>query len=262
VRAAQGDAATNFIDDPDPATTAAAVRERLQRTALVIFDKDGTLIEFDAMWGGWLIALAHRLEADTGRALDDQLYAAFGFDASTGRPTRGSRLSAMPMARLREVAVDVLVETGMTRAAALTAIERQWQAPDPVTLARPLAPLQELFRSLRGAGSKIGVATIDDRLPTERTLNALGIRELVDGVACADDGLAIKPAPDMVLALCRQLGVDPADSTVIGDSPSDLAMGRAAGAGFIIGVLTGVGSRAELAPIADVVVPSIASLLP
>jgi HAD superfamily hydrolase (TIGR01549 family) len=229
---------------------------------LVVFDKDGTLIEFDAMWGGWLIALAQRLEADTGRALDDQLFAAFGFDASTGRQTRGSRLSAMPMARLREIGVDVLAESGMTRAAALTAVERQWQAPDPVALARPLAPLQELFRSLRGAGSKVGVATIDDRVPTERTLDALGVRELVDGLACADDGLAVKPAPDMVLHLCRQLGVDPADSAVIGDSPSDLAMGRAAGAGFIVGVLTGVGSRGELAPIADVVVPSIASLLP
>jgi phosphoglycolate phosphatase len=214
------------------------------------------------MWGGWLIALARRLEADTGRGLEDRLFAEFGFDASTGRPTRGSRLSAMPMARLRDVALDVLAGSGMTRAAALAAIERQWQAPDPIALARPLAPLRELFGSLRRAGSKIGVATIDDRIPTERTLDALGVRELVDGLVCADDGLAIKPAPDMVLHLCRELNVDPADSAIVGDSPADLAMGRAAGAGLLVGVLTGVGSRRDLAPIADVVVPSIASMLP
>ena len=32
---------------------------------LVIFDKDGTLIHFDAMWGGWVTELARRLEAET-----------------------------------------------------------------------------------------------------------------------------------------------------------------------------------------------------
>ena len=40
---------------------------------------------------------------------------------------------------------------------------------------------------------------------------------------------------------------------VVGDTPADLAMGRSAGAGRVIGVLTGVGGRAELEPLADVV---------
>ena len=28
---------------------------------LVVFDKDGTLIDFDVMWGGWAESLADRL---------------------------------------------------------------------------------------------------------------------------------------------------------------------------------------------------------
>jgi len=47
---------------------------------------------------------------------------------------------------------------------------------------------------------------------------------------------------------------------VVGDAPADMRMARAAGAGRVIGVLTGVGDRATLEPLADVVIGSIADL--
>ena len=49
------------------------------------------------------------------------------------------------------------------------------------------------------------MATTDDRDPTERTLAALGIADRIDATVCADDGIAVKPAPDMVLHLCAAL---------------------------------------------------------
>ena len=85
------------------------------------------------------------------------------------------------------------------------------------------------------------MATTDDRDPTERTLAALGVAGRIDATVCADDGIAVKPAPDMVLHLCATLGVEPARTAVVGDTAADLRMARAAGAGLVIGVLTGVG---------------------
>jgi len=41
---------------------------------------------------------------------------------------------------------------------------------------------------------------------------------------------------------------------------ADLSMGRAAGAGLIVAVLTGVGGRTDLAPLADAVIGSVAEL--
>jgi hypothetical protein len=35
----------------------------------IIFEKDGTLIDFDAMWGGWVLYLAARLHIVTGFAV-------------------------------------------------------------------------------------------------------------------------------------------------------------------------------------------------
>ena len=51
--------------------------------------------------------------------------------------------------------------------------------------------------------AKIAVATSEDRASTEATLSALAVTPLVDAMICADDGLPIKPEPDMVLHLCQ-----------------------------------------------------------
>jgi phosphoglycolate phosphatase len=46
----------------------------------------------------------------------------------------------------------------------------------------------------------------------------------------------------------------------VGDTPADLAMGRAAGVGMVVGVLSGLGGRADLEPYADLIVGSVAEL--
>ncbi len=47
---------------------------------LVAFDKDGTLIDFHAMWGGWARELGTRLEGATGRPVAGDVFAALGYD--------------------------------------------------------------------------------------------------------------------------------------------------------------------------------------
>ena len=140
------------------------------------------------------------------------------------------------------------------------ALAAAWHAPDPVGLARPLADLSALFGRLRASGRRVAIATSDDREPTERTLEALGLADSIDGLVCADDGIPVKPAPDMVLRLCADLGVDPGRTAVVGDSPADLRMGRAAGVALVVGVLTGVGARSDLESEADVVIGSVAGV--
>jgi phosphoglycolate phosphatase len=128
-------------------------------------------------------------------------------------------------------------------------------------LARPLADLRALFETLHASGRHVAVATTDDREPTARTLAALGVADEIDAFVCADDGVAVKPAPDMVIHLCRAVGVPPTRTAVVGDSAADLRMARAADAGRAIAVLTGVGGRAELEPLADIVIDSVGRLL-
>jgi phosphoglycolate phosphatase len=227
---------------------------------LVVFDKDGTLIEFHAMWSGWATKLAADLEATTGVALRDDLYGMLGYDAASGRTLPRGPLAVAPMARLQDHTMDLLVDHGVEPAAAAAAMAVAWHAPDPVALAYPVTDLPALLLALRSSGRKVGVATSDDRGPTLRTLIALGIDELVDAVACADDTIAPKPAPDMILEVCRQTDVPPDRTAVIGDSTADIGMCRAAGAARCYGVLTGVGGLDDLGPVADDVLDSVAAL--
>ena len=227
---------------------------------LVVFDKDGTLIGFGTMWSDWAEELGRRLSEALDRDVRPPLYAMLGFDPATGDVAPHGGLAATPMARLRELTHAVLVADGVPADRATQAVDRAWHAPDPETLVQPLGDLRALLLGIRAAGRRVAIATSDDRDPTERTLASLGLTDLVDATVCADDGVAVKPAPDMVLWLCAECGVAPARAAVVGDSPEDLRMGRSAGAGLVIGVLTGVGGRADLEPLADRVIESIEQL--
>jgi phosphoglycolate phosphatase len=228
---------------------------------LIIFDKGGTLIDFRAMWGDWLVELASRLEAKTGLAVREHLFAAMGFAPDTGAVDPLGHLALDSRAELKKLSIDLLEEMNLDAQTAHGVVGAIWFVPDPVADAHPVTPLQPLFQDLRLAGLRIAVATMDDRAPTEVTLAHMGVRNLVDALVCADDGLDPKPAPDMVTALCRWTGIDPLHTVVVGDSLTDLQMGRAAGVGMVAGVGSGVTPADMLAAHADVVLESVAELV-
>lgn len=241
------------------ATLGGTIHPALDDIELVVFDKDGTLVDFHAMWSGWTVRLAADLERLTGQAVTSALYGALGFDPGLGRALPGRPLAATPMADLRVMAHDALVRAGVPVDRADAALDATWTGPDPVALARPLADLPALFGALRATGRRIAVVTTDDREPTERTLAALGVAHLVDAVVAADDGVPVKPAPDAVLRVTGLLGVAAGRTAVVGDALADLAMARAAGA-RAIAVTSGVSGTADLAAAADAIVPSVAAL--
>lgn len=228
---------------------------------LVVFDKDGTLIDFHAMWGGWARELGQRLDGATRRPVAGDVFAAIGFDPSGGVVRAGAPLAVATMAEIKEIIAAVIRRWCPSVAAARRAVESAWFEPDPVATAVPTTDLDLLFGRLRDGGRRIAVATTDDRAATEATLRGLGIRDHVSVLACGDDGVGGKPDPAMVLAICAAVQIAPESTAVVGDTPADLAMGRAAGAGRVIGVLSGVGGRAELEPLADVIVASVGDLI-
>jgi phosphoglycolate phosphatase len=214
------------------------------------------------MWGGWVDDLARRLESATGLELREGLYSLLGLDPATGLVHAHGLLAATPMSRIREVVAEYVDQAGAGPAAAEGAVANAWHAPDPVALARPVTDLGALLSRLRQRVGTFAVATSDDRGPTERTLAALGVADEFAALTCADDGIRTKPAPDPVLHLCAMLDILPHRTAVVGDSPADLTMGRSAGAARSIAVLTGVGDRESLEPLADVVLGSIEDLAP
>lgn len=226
----------------------------------IIFDKDGTLIDFDAMWGGWTLQLADRILDRTALDIREALCACYGYDMARKKILPDGKLTCTPMWRLREMLIEVTESSGLSHEQAQAAVNDAWLVPDPVLLAKPFTDVKKLFTNIHKLGIKIALATTDDRFPTEAMLEAFGVTELVSTMVCADDGIKAKPAPDMVTAICARINVDPSKVIVIGDTVADLTMARSAGAGLVIGVLSGVGSLEKLTPLADFLVDTIDTL--
>jgi len=228
---------------------------------LVVFDKDGTLISFDAMWSGWARELGSRLEIASRRPVAGDVFAAIGYDPVADQVRPGGPLAIDTMSQIEEVVAAVLRRWCPSVTAARRVVADAWFEPDPVALAVPLADLPGLFAALHAAGRRISVATTDDRRPTEATLSALGLADLVEAVLCGDDPDPIKPDPAALLAVADDLGAPIEAVAMVGDTPADLQMAREAGAGRVIGVASGVSPAAELEPIADVVLAHVGELV-
>ena len=228
---------------------------------LVIFDKDGTLIDFQQMWGRWAIGFAQRMSVAIGHDVQAAFAEAYGYNPATAHIDPTGRLAIASMATMQQVAVQIVVPYGIAVGDAYVLVQQAWQPPDPAHEAVPLVDVLALFTAIRARGAQIAVATADNREPTLATLAYLGVAPLVGAVACADDvGMAPKPAPDKILAVCKSLGVDPADAIMLGDTPADMQMGHNAGVMAQIGVTSGLSRASELQPYAHWVVPTVADL--
>jgi len=227
---------------------------------LVVFDKDGTLISFEAMWTGWARDLGARLELATRRPVAGDVYTTIGYDPVANRILAGGPMAVATMGEIGELVGAVLRRWCPSVSAARRILADAWSEPDPVERAVPLADLVAVFIALREGGRRIAVATTDDRTPTQATLAALGLAAFVDDIVCGDDEWPTKPEPAALTLIANRLGVQVEHTAMVGDTPADMRMARGAGA-RAIGVTSGVGSTAELAPDADLVVDSIAALV-
>lgn len=143
-----------------------------------------------------------------------------------------------------------------------TAFERAYRELIDDGRCEAIPGAEDTIRALRERGLRIAFTT--GFAPTTATaiLTALGWSGLADVVLTPEDAGRGRPAPDLPLtALLRTRTSSVAAMVVVGDTESDAASGRAAGAGLVVGVLTGARSAETLtAAGADLVLDSVAEL--
>ncbi|MFO1090275.1 MAG: HAD family hydrolase [Hyphomicrobiales bacterium] len=222
----------------------------------ILFDKDGTLIDFSATWVPVLKALAIEF-ANGHQPTAAELLAIAGYDAERDTIRAGSIWAG---GTSRELAAAWRPGMPADEVDALTAaVDRFCQAHGPLS-AVPLAELRPLFEALRADGLKLGIATNDSERTARVTAKNLGVDDMFELILGYDSVVNPKPAADMVHAFCAVTGLAPETIAVVGDNVHDIEMARAAGAGLAIGVLSGNSSHEDLAPHADHVIDSVADL--
>ena len=116
-----------------------------------------------------------------------------------------------------------------------------------------------LIDSLTAAGVPLGVASSSSRAWLERNLDRLGVLDRFGTLVGADVvGGVGKPAPDVYLRACADLGAEPAHSVALEDSAHGVTAARAAGMS-VVAVPSRV-TRFNEFNHADLVIDSLAEL--
>jgi phosphoglycolate phosphatase len=221
----------------------------------ILFDKDGTLVDFQRTWGPAAHTVLTRL-SNGDSAVFDRLAAVSRYDATERKLLPGSPVvieTTYGYGKLWADALDVpLTDEFVDR------IDRMFfqTTLDHLT---PIGDVKGLLRALAARGLKLGLMTNDADANTRAQMQRLGLDSLLGFIAAYDSGFGAKPAPDPVLAFAAFAKVAPAEIAVVGDTAHDLVAARAAGA-VAVGVLSGPIPREQLEPLADVLLPSIAGL--
>ena len=173
----------------------------------VFFDLDGTLADTVPLI---LACYRHTMETVRGRALPDRLWL-----DQVGRPLRDS---------FREFTDD----PDEARLLQETYVAHQRSIHD--AMVRPLPGAVEVVAELAALGIPLGVVTSKRREMALRTLAVCGLDGAFGVVVTADDVAKGKPDPEPVRRALQAFPAARAAAAVfVGDSPYDVAAGRAAG---------------------------------
>ncbi|MCW4115349.1 HAD-IA family hydrolase [Aurantimonas sp. MSK8Z-1] len=221
----------------------------------ILFDKDGTLLDFDATWGPATASVLAALAGDRP-GLVETLAVACGFDAEAVAFDAGSPIIAGDIDDFAPAWAEAL-GTAYDRAF-VTHVDRLYQEASAASLTG-YADVADGLALLAGRGLKLGLATNDSEAGARAHLAALGVLDRFDFVAGFDSGHGPKPEPGMVLAFAEAVGIAPEAVAMVGDSAHDMAAARAAGAHGIGIARTPAAARA-LEGVAEIVVTDLDGL--
>lgn len=178
------------------------------RVDAAVFDLDGTLLDtLDDLWAAVNAAMAH-----------------------VGAPTRSRDEVRRALGRGARYLIDTCLPSDTdekTRAVALDFYIPYYEAHAQRKTA-PYPGIEPMLRQLRGRGVRTAVVSNKPDAAT-RLLAARHFPGLLDAVSGVAAGMAVKPAPDSILAAMDALGAAPGRTVYIGDSEVDIAAARNAG---------------------------------
>lgn len=212
----------------------------------ILFDKDGTLLDFIYTWGNWSEQLLARFSA----SLQDRELPPIGADldalwgalrAPDGAVVDYDRNGPLAMGTVDEMLAILAwhgYRSGLSWAEAKTLAAEAKLAADAqleaACAARLLPGVLDFLDACRQAGVPLAVVTADETEAAVKHLAWLGIVDRFDAIVGTDQVERGKPYPDMALLACERLGLGGGRFAVIGDTRGDMRMAKEAGAAAAI----------------------------
>jgi phosphoglycolate phosphatase len=223
----------------------------------LLFDKDGTILDFYKTW----VPINRDLALDAAHGdvrLARELLRSGGHDPDTDKIAPGAILGASSVEAIADCFAGIL---GNRAPKDLLSLIAQHFRDGGAKYAVAIDGVVDHIKALRADGYRLGLATNDTFAGLHASLGRYnGLVDLFEFHAGCDSGYGSKPDPGMAIAFAKAMGLPPSSCAIIGDTTHDLEMGRRAEFGMRIGVLTGPNFRADLEPHADHVIDSICDL--
>lgn len=220
----------------------------------IIFDKDGTLIEYNSLWPDAtrkMVPLFRSKFAVQASISNDEILSRLGLNA--GGVVDSSAIASGTTEEIAHVLEAVLTEVD----AAVLPFVRNYFSHYTIrhqSEIHAIGDVRGLFNLLKEQGYTLGIVTSDDHESTVFTLKYLQLTHLVDFVSTGDR-YAAKPAAESIHAFSAAFDVPTDRILFVGDSITDMEFAKACRKG--IGVLSGVGIKTDLSRYTDAVYPTI-----
>ena len=221
----------------------------------LLFDKDGTLVDFALTWNGAAASVLATL-AGSDDGLHTRLAGILHFDRATATimPT-----SPFVGSTVDDIAVEFAPALGDDDPEALAVRLSALFNAGALASVAPIGDPHSLLTLLKAEGYLLGIITNDTESGARAQAEKLGLDHLFDAIIGYDSGHGRKPDPGQIHAFLDRFGVAAAEAALIGDTMHDLDAARAAGV-LAIGVTSGYLSEEAMAPHADHVIASIMEL--
>ena len=187
------------------------------KSRAVVFDKDGTLLDFDATWNE-AIGCAFDLVAD--QAAKERAAELFGYDLAQRRVLTHSAFVSETSETTDSLIAD-LIDVASFKETVNQVAQRNIVENKGAT---------EALEALIARGWKLAVATNDSEWCALEHIKALEWSRFFTSVKGFDSGHGSKPGPGMVLAAAEECDAVDGLYVMVGDSAHDVLAGKAAGA--------------------------------
>lgn len=221
----------------------------------ILFDKDGTLINFEKTFGPALSAIL-KIYSNGVLSLQQRLGDAVGFDVKTNAFSKDSIVIAGSNFDIAEVLSVHLSDKSLDELS--YELDEQFEQLTPHHVVA-IDGLERALEQLKRAGYRLGIATNDSEENARLHMRKLGQENQFDFYVGYNSGFGAKPDPGMVNAFAEFVGVAPEEVAMVGDSLHDLKTARNAGC-FGIAVTTGFADEAILSPQAEIILSDISQL--